>query len=82
MKSLVVASALTLLALSPALAQPTPAQKAQASVLRDACRSDYVRLCNGVRPGGGRILACFEGHAGDLSPSCKTALDAARAARN
>lgn len=70
-------------ATSPAGAQTTltPAQKAVATALRDACRADYTRSCDGVRPGEGRILACFETHAADLSPGCKAALVAARAER-
>jgi Cysteine rich repeat len=47
---------------------------AQGAGVRQACRSDYEQFCNGVQPGGGRILACLKSHAGDLSPVCQQAL--------
>lgn len=84
MKRLVFASAGALVAFvaGPAGAQsgPTPAQKDRAAIVREACRADYARFCDGVRPGGGRILACFEAHAADLSPDCRKAIEAVRAA--
>ncbi len=48
---------------------------------RQACVADYRALCPGVHPGGGRIIACFRQHAGQLSTGCKEALAAAKAAR-
>lgn len=68
---------------STAIARPTltPAQKEQAAALRDACGDDYRRLCAGVRPGGGRVLQCFETHVAELSPTCRAALDDARRLR-
>lgn len=53
----------------------TPAQKQAAAALRDACGDDYRRLCSGVRPGGGRVLRCFEDHLADLSPACRASLE-------
>lgn len=49
--------------------------------LRAACADDYRRLCADVPRGEGRIAACFEAHAQDLSPGCRDALAAARASR-
>jgi len=73
----------SLLLVGPATAQitATPAQRAAASALRDACKADYDRLCSGVRPGGGRILQCLDAHAADLSASCRAALPQAHALR-
>ena len=45
--------------------------------LRQACRADFQRLCQGTQPGGGRILACLKDHDAELSPDCKQALAAA-----
>jgi hypothetical protein len=42
--------------------------------LKKACRDDYQHLCNGVMPGGGRILACLRSHSSELSPACAAAL--------
>ncbi|EJW12381.1 hypothetical protein A33M_2144 [Rhodovulum sp. PH10] len=67
-------SAVVLLAPPPASAQD------QRSVLRDACRGDYQKLCASVSPGGGRILKCLESNADQLTPACKAAL-AARAGK-
>jgi hypothetical protein len=58
--------------------QVPPEMRAQAQALMQVCRGDYNRLCNGVQPGGGRILACLEGNAGQLSPACKQAMPQAQ----
>ncbi len=64
-----LAAALTLTALSPALAQEiTPAERA-------ACKSDYESYCRGTFPGGGRIIKCLAGHYEKLSPACKKIVD-------
>jgi acetyl esterase/lipase len=39
-----------------------------------ACRGDYGRLCPGVKMGGGRIIACLNEHAAELSEQCRAAL--------
>lgn len=46
-----------------------------------ACRADAARLCAGVEPGGGRILACFKQHPSELSQGCKEALADLKAER-
>jgi hypothetical protein len=46
------------------------------------CRGDYDRLCGGVTPGGGRILACSQGHASQLSALCMQAMPRAEARKN
>ena len=40
------------------------------------CATDIQSLCAGVKPGGGRVLACLQSHvaAGDLSVGCSTIL--------
>lgn len=80
---LVVLLAASLAGLAPALAREPlgPEQKQAAKALRSACSADWRRLCNAVEPGGGRILACFQAHAAELSAPCRTALDAARELR-
>jgi hypothetical protein len=45
----------------------------QASDARTACASDAQRLCAGVQPGGGRIVACLKEHKDSLSDPCKQA---------
>jgi hypothetical protein len=48
---------------------------AQAAIdaLRAACADDAQKLCSGVQPGGGRILACLKQHEDSLSGKCKQA---------
>jgi hypothetical protein len=40
------------------------------------CATDVQSLCAGVKPGGGRVLACLQSHvaAGELSVGCSTVL--------
>lgn len=57
-------------AVQPALAQDEAA-------IRKACEQDFVRLCPGTMPGGGRIAACFKEKREQLSEGCRNALLAA-----
>ena len=41
--------------------------------IRAACTDDAQRLCAGVQPGGGRIVACLKEHKDSLSDRCKQA---------
>ena len=41
------------------------------------CTTDVSSLCAGVKPGGGRVLACLQSHVGDLSVGCSTILSKA-----
>jgi hypothetical protein len=36
------------------------------------CGSDADRFCKGIAPGGGRIIACLQAHAAEISPTCRT----------
>jgi hypothetical protein len=40
------------------------------------CATDVQSLCAGVKPGGGRVLACLQSHvaAGEISVGCSTIL--------
>ncbi|WP_439817607.1 cysteine rich repeat-containing protein [Zavarzinia sp. CC-PAN008] len=73
----------TLLLVAGLLGGTSAAALAQAPMqqVRSACAADMQRHCAGVQPGGGRILACFRQHQAELSPACREALAAARAAR-
>jgi Cysteine rich repeat len=50
------------------------APPADTSNARAACKADYQKLCQGVRPGGGRAVACLNDHMDQLSPICKDAM--------
>lgn len=49
-------------------------QSAAAQQAMQACRADYRALCSDVQPGGGRVLACLQQHADQVSEGCKQAL--------
>ncbi|TGD95492.1 hypothetical protein [Methylobacterium sp. 6HR-1] len=69
--SLAAAAAL-FLAVTPALAQGTPAQRA-------ACTSDAMRLCSSYIPNVGAIASCLRREKASLSAACRTVMDAAEA---
>jgi Cysteine rich repeat len=43
------------------------------AALRAGCAADAQKLCAGVQPGGGRIVACLKEHKDALSDQCKQA---------
>jgi hypothetical protein len=58
-------------------AQPPPAQAPSLQAVADAraaCETDIQKLCPGVQPGGGRILACLKQHKDQVSDACKQAV--------
>jgi hypothetical protein len=60
---------------SPAQTAPSPMPSQQAvAAARVACETDIQRLCTGVQPGGGRILACLKQHKEQVSDGCKQAV--------
>lgn len=62
--------------------QVPPGMRAQAMALAQLCRADFDRLCPGVQPGGGRILACLQRHASELTPQCREAMPKAEALKS
>ncbi len=55
-------------------AQPALADdQSTLAAIRAACAEDAQRLCAGVQPGGGRIVACLKEHKDSLSDRCKQA---------
>jgi hypothetical protein len=44
-----------------------------------ACRADAQKLCAGVAPGGGRVVACLRANEAQLSADCKAQLGVAEA---
>jgi Cysteine rich repeat len=72
-------------ALAPPLAhaQTVPLElRSEALALMQMCRADYDRLCPGVVPGGGRVLACLQTHTSELGASCAQALPRAQSLRD
>ena len=78
---LALVSAAYLVAAS-AQTQVPPQVRGEAMTLMQVCRGDYDRLCAGVQPGGGRVLACLHEHSHQVSAACGQALPRADALKN
>ena len=52
---------------------PSPGQVTE---IRHECRSDYIRHCSDVPPGGQPALACLQRNAAQLSGDCRRAVEA------
>jgi len=81
------AAVVAVAALAPSIADAqaarvSPQMRSEAMALMQICRGDYDRLCSGVQPGGGRILACLQNHANQLSAPCAQAMPRAQALKN
>ncbi len=65
-----------------AQAQVSPQMRGEALTLMQICRGDYDRLCAGIQPGGGRVLACLQNHSNQLSVACGQAMPRAQALKD
>jgi hypothetical protein len=65
-------------AFSLAALMSTSALAQEAAAMR-YCKADYERLCAGVPPGGGRIIACLKAHKEEISIGCGKGLQAMKA---
>jgi Cysteine rich repeat len=62
-----------------ALVSAAPNALAQQAEAMKYCKADVARLCPGVQPGGGRIIACLKEHKMEISIGCGKALQAMKA---
>lgn len=60
----------------------SPEMRNEAMSLMLVCHSDYDRFCSGVRPGGGRVLACLQSHGSQLTAACAGAMPRAEALKD
>ena len=74
--SLLILSVIGVLGGSMIQTQTSIAQAASPQVTdaRTACAADIQKLCSGVAPGGGRILACLKENRNAVSDGCKRAI--------
>lgn len=77
-RTIPLSAAIATLLFGSQLAMAQDGMKAKARRLASTCRSDYDRLCKGVMPGGGRVVACLAEKADSLTPDCKAALPEAK----
>ncbi|MGH6800609.1 MAG: cysteine rich repeat-containing protein [Methylocella sp.] len=47
--------------------------------IRTYCVSDIKRLCQGIEPGGGRIIQCLKSHKKEMTVGCAQALQKVKA---
>ena len=64
-----------------ALIATLPAFAQDQAAIRAACQADFTRNCPGVKPGGGRLIACFKEKQAQFSEGCRTAMQGAQARR-
>ena len=60
--------------LAPACQKLVGRVETSAREVHEACKNDVEKLCQGIQPGGGRILACLKSHEAELSGPCKAVL--------
>jgi hypothetical protein len=76
-------AALALIASSLALSVfPAPVSAQDRAALRAACEADFGKHCPCIRPGGGRLVACFREKQADFSQACQAAFLKAQSARS
>lgn len=56
-------------------AQSPTGDRAAAQAAARACRADVARVCKGIQPGQGRVLACLREHREALSEACRAQID-------
>ena len=63
------------------LAAALPAAAQNRGALRAACQADFAKNCPGIKPGGGRLVACMREKQASFSDGCIDALRTARVQR-
>ena len=56
--------------LSPACQAEMKRAEQRIEQVKEECKADAQKFCKGIRPGGGRILACLKSHQSELAPAC------------
>ncbi len=49
--------------------------------VKQLCMADVQRMCPNATPGHGMIMQCFKGRMSEVSPDCKSAIEAMKAQR-
>ena len=66
--------------LSPACKERMAAGKARMERVKEACKPDVEKFCQGIKPGEGRIVACLKSHDSELAPACRQVVERVEAA--
>ena len=57
--------------LTPGCQEIMKGAREKAAEFQKACSKDAKKLCKGIAPGQGRVLACLESRKAELSPPCQ-----------
>lgn len=57
--------------LSPACKKNIAKAKKKVREFKEACKDDAKKLCEGIKPGGRKIVQCLKQHEDELSAECK-----------
>jgi hypothetical protein len=61
-------------AADPPIGQIGPLPLRFRAEILNICRAEQAQFCNGIPPGGGRIIDCLVANQGSISPGCRRAL--------
>jgi Cysteine rich repeat len=64
--------------LSPACQSRMAAAKERLEQVKEECKGDAEKFCNGIKPGKGRILSCLKSHQAELAPACAAEFNRAK----
>jgi hypothetical protein len=64
--------------LSPACKEYAVEVKEKIHDFASACKEDVTKLCQGIKPGGGRLVQCLKQHETGLSAFCREKMVQAR----
>lgn len=64
--------------LSPACQEGMKERAEKAGKVREECKADAEKFCQGVKPGGGRIVSCLKSRQAELQPACAAEFNRAR----
>lgn len=73
MRSMPILLSICAIYVAPAVLSAQPNNQQSLAAIRAACADDAQKLCAGVQPGGGRIVACLKDHKEQLSDRCRQA---------
>jgi hypothetical protein len=79
--SAALSGALSILTVAPTVAGATSVAAAEGhgarrSLIGTRCQEEITKMCDDVKPGGGRLARCLREHEAELSNDCKAALAA------
>ena len=74
-RGLGMATFLTGLLVVPGVGASDPGDETLTPAAVDPCAEDVIRLCPGVKPGGGRVTACLRQHEASLGQACRDKVD-------